>query len=256
LTFAQLLRLPVLSGLTALHTSYDQLDSACMHVLPLHLRGLRTLHLETPSRLPPTDSSFFAPLPMLPSLTDFSVVVRSDVACDPSAVGQCGGLRRLAVDSLALRDWLPALTAPALRRLESLTLRRLLVRSFTPHELASVFANLSGLQSLSLQRCYAVDELPPAALALCARLRSLCIQPESVDDPAATPAWSPARQYGSLVPSPDHLQRLLAALPAAAAVLELQLPPLPSGDDYEQRVHAQLSAWQQVHAQRVRLLVE
>jgi hypothetical protein len=71
--FAELLQRPVLSGLTALYTGRKQLDSACTALLPLHQRGLRTLLAEAPG-----DSAapgFFAPLPLLPALTDLSVVL-------------------------------------------------------------------------------------------------------------------------------------------------------------------------------------
>ena len=58
-----------------------------------------------------------------PALADLSVEALCVARGDVRAVTECVGLRRLALAGLAKADWLPILTAPALRRLESLTLR-------------------------------------------------------------------------------------------------------------------------------------
>ena len=261
--FAELLQRPALSGLTALYTGRKQLDSACTALLPLHQSALRILHVEAPGDA--AAPGFFAPLPLLPALTDLSVVSSFVGRDDVRAVAECAGLRHLSLDGLVKEDWPPILTAPALRRLESLTLRGA-ARSDDSAYWADIFSRLPALRSLILRRCYGAGTLLPGVASQCASLRTLRISPEDVRDTFAS----------SPLPTVGQLAELLAALPAFT-VVELELPPqpLPSAPPAQTDVfaslmagvsksfartqrdlQAQFAAFQQAHPQRVRLLVQ
>jgi len=270
--FAALLQHPALAGLTSLYTVRHQMDSVCTALLPLHQRGLHTLHVESPSRPSPT---FFAPLPLLPALTDLSAAAAWSDGCGVVVVGQCASLRRLTLGSLPPAEWLPVLLSPALRRLESLCLWKLLVRDFDP--CAAAFHNLPALHSLQLRCCPKIGTQLAAIAAVPSAFRSLRrlrISPELLDAQISV--------FGAYVPSISRLHSLLAALPDLA-VLELEMPPQPqprlpnsasAGDSAHgqpsagvsasaggnprllqwPRVHQQFLELQQAHPQRVRIL--
>jgi hypothetical protein len=182
-------------------------------------------------------------------------------------VAECAGLRRLSLDGLVKEYWPPILTAPALRRLESLTLRDA-AQNDCLARWAAIFSNLSALRSLTLRRCLGLDTLLPAVVAHCTALRSLCISSEHLHDtrPSA---------FHTAMPSTDQLAELLAALPDWTAV-ELELPPeplpspAPTSDlarltagavDSSGRVHwlemrSRIAAFQEAHPHRVRLLIQ
>ena len=171
----------------------------------------------------------------------------------------------MALDGLSKADWLPILTAPTPRRLESLTLRGA-PRSDDSSYWADIFSRLPALRPLSLRRCYGAGTLLPAVASQCASLRTLRISPEDIRDTFAS----------SPLPTVNQLAELLAALPAFT-VVELELPPvpLPSAAPAQTNVFASLMAgvsqssaraqrdlqarfatFQQAHPQRVRLLVQ
>ena len=253
-----LLQLPALSGLAALTAGPEQLDFRCLRRLATDQRALHTLHLGRPGG---TTSGFFAALPLLAALTDLSVVGRPGWSA--RFIGQCAGLRRLALDSLCDADWPEALRPPALSRLESLSLR------LAPADLgrlwAETFARAPALRSLALRRCFGVDELLPVVAAHCPALRELRISPEQLEDAPG--------EFGSAQPAAAEMERLLAAMPKLAALV-LQLPPPPmsadEGDDSAapwmpppeeaaaqwQRAHAHFESFRQLHPQRVRLSIQ
>jgi hypothetical protein len=161
-------------------------------------------------------------------------------------------------------EWLPLLRSPALQRVESLCLRKLLVLDAV--EWAATFHNLNALHSLHLRQCTCIDRMLAAMAAnpeAFRSLRCLRISMEQLD------ADRRALLFGPCVPSADHLGPALAALPDLTA-LELELPPqpAPSADSAPAQpaaarsrllawplVHERFLALQQAHLQRVRILI-
>jgi len=125
------------------------------------------------------------------------------------------------MDFVPRREWLPVLLSPALRRLESLSLRALFV--VDADEWAAAFHNLPALHSLHLRQFSCIDSLLAAMATNPSAFRSLrCLRiaPEQLENPREL-------MFRLRVPSYSALHRLLTARPDLA-VLELELPPQPA----------------------------
>jgi len=229
-------------------SSVGALDDASVLLVAERLPRLRTLSLSVTDTMGRADcwrDPSLEPLSRLSQLT--ALRLHAIGGSEVRGLQLLTQLHTLQLHEHSYGTWIAALSTPALRSLRQLDLSEVgsISDSASVEEeqqaFDALFANLSGLERLTLRRCRFVRLMMPAVTARCAALRLLQVEPVELH------RGSDSLGSHCCVPELAQLQSFLFARPQC--VLALRLQTMQASLRRAGFVDAALPNWTRVEAQ-------